>query len=155
MDGDELRKRLKADTFIGDDFLNVFALNELPKEKIRRKVWCLVLNCCPRWRVGEHWLAVYYQNGQLDFFDSFGLAPNIYGDELIQFFQAQEARDVFYNARMLQNLTSVACGYYCTLFLICRARGESMKNVVKTMLRMEPRDEFVMNIVRELDYTLP
>ena len=98
-----------------DVFLNVYAVNELPKKKIQQSEWCLVCNCCPSQRVGEHWIAIYYHKGKLDFFDSFGLSPESYAVDLLRFIAIQTC-DVAYNAQKLQSYNSDACGHYCIIF---------------------------------------
>ena len=74
----EIKRYLESNEATRDAFLNVYALDQLPKEKLPRERWLLVCNCCPANMTGEHWIAMFYENGTLEFFDSFGLSPERY-----------------------------------------------------------------------------
>ena len=78
MDTNEIKSILERNEVTSDVFLNVYAADKLPKNRIERDRWILVVNCCPSNYRGEHWGAVFSENGQLEFFDSFGLPPDVY-----------------------------------------------------------------------------
>jgi len=145
----EIRARLKNFQVTRPIFLDVYAMDQLPKGKIEQERWLLVCNCCPVERAGEHWIAMFYENQRLDFFDSFGFAPQDYHDDVMQFIQRQNVNDVFYTNEQLQSIDSDACGHYCILFGLFRAIGESLQELIMKMKMMD-RDEFVKFIVTSL-----
>ena len=91
-----------------DIFLNAYAVDQLPKEKIIRKRWLLITNCCPANRRGEHWVAIYCENDNLEFFDSFGMPPSMY-DGVPEFIENQRTNSVIYNCQQVQSIDSDAC----------------------------------------------
>ena len=141
----ESRKHLIADQYTASVFLGIYAIDQLPREEIVTDKWLLVCNCCPVSRRGEHWFAMFYEDGRLEFFDSFGLSPHDY-DAVQDFIQRQQAREVYYNDETLQSITSDACGYYCLLLGFLRARGKSMHWIVQEILELD-RDCIIKYIV--------
>ena len=62
---------------------------------------------------GTHWTALFVQNKQVIYFDSFGFAP----PELVKMFARQIDPSVVYNKKQIQNVESGVCGYYVLYFL--------------------------------------
>ncbi len=89
MDTNEIKSILEKNEATSGVFLNVYAADQLPKKRIERDRWLLIANCCPSNYRGEHWVAVVSENGQLEFFDSFGLPPDVY--ERVVPFSARKA----------------------------------------------------------------
>ena len=131
-------------------FLDVYAVDQLPKEKIAQDRWLLIANCCPIERPGKHWVCIYGDKSTgIEFFDSFGLSPVKYDGKIAQFFYAQgctEKTDVKYNATHLQNLDTDVCGHYCILFSRLRAIGKDMTTIVEWLCQLN-RDSIVKRIV--------
>lgn len=152
MDTRQIFSYLIGDHCTRDIFLGVFAVDELPQWKIKKDQWCLVVNCCPKYFTGEHWMAIFFNNDHLEFFDSFGLSPKQYSDKLEYFIQIQcPWKERFQrNKFKLQLLSSSACGQYCILYLFKRARNmdkqEGMELIIKEFLEMN-RDSFIIHVV--------
>jgi hypothetical protein len=73
---------------------------------------------------GSHWVALCISDsGYADYFDSYGLPP--YKLEIMSYLQNHSTSWTF-NRHRLQGLTSNACGHYCCLYALHRARGLSM-----------------------------
>lgn len=142
----EIHNRLRAFETTRPIFLDVYAVDQLPKKKLKQERWLLVCNCCPVALKGEHWIAMFFENERLDFFDSFGFAPQDYDDAVMKFIQKQNIKDVFYTNRQLQSIDSDACGHYCILFALFRSKGESLQESI-TKMQVMNRDEFVKYIV--------
>ena len=150
MDTLEIKNYLETNTVTSDAFLNVYALDQLPKKKLTQERWLLICNCCPADRRGEHWVAMFYERGgDVEFFDSFGLTPEAYGDAILSFISAQEQDCVVYNNAQLQSPESDACGHYCIMFAYHRCRGESFKAIVEKLNALT-RDNVVKFIVTTL-----
>ena len=145
----EIKHYLENSAVTNDAFLNVFALDQLPKEKIQKERWFLVCNCCPADMIGEHWIALFYEErSYLEFFDSFGLPPDAYGKEILSFIAIQGIRVVYNNVR-LQTLESDACGHYCLLYTFHRCRGELFQTILEKLNGLK-RDNIVKFIVTNL-----
>ena len=145
----EIKKYLTGNKVTRDAFLDVFALDQLPKEKIQRDKWFLICNCCPADLIGEHWIAMFFEDGaNLEFFDSFGLPPDAYGEEILAFI-AMQGVCVEYNDVRLQSLQSDACGHYCILYSYHRCRGELFHSVLEKF-NVLTRDNIVKFIVTDI-----
>ena len=150
----EIKRYLESNEATRGVFLNVYALDQLPKTKLARERWLLVCNCCPANREGEHWIAMFYENGMLEFFDSFGLSPKRYDrgedDRISMFMRAQEPpKGVVFNNERLQSYESDACGHYCILYAFHRCRGEPFEAIVASLKGLT-RDSDVKFIVSTL-----
>jgi len=96
-------------------WLGVFARDELPELDKEARPFALVLNTDPRTKPGQHWLAIFGpEDGPIELFDSFGLAPSTYHLEHLS---------PAYSTFTFQSLRSSCCGHYCIYFLYLRAHS--------------------------------
>jgi hypothetical protein len=87
----------------------------------------LVCNTDPKWKPGEHWIAIYVdKNGRGEYFDSFGMPPNKH----FECYMNLKCSRWTFNRKQLQSRISSFCGYYCCLFVILRCRGLDMTKIV-------------------------
>ena len=153
MDTRELDTILRVNVDTRETFLGVYALDHLPSpsEVRQRDRSFLVCNCCPSTQSGRHWIAVFYDRGQVEFFDSFGLPPNAYDARVVTFLTnlATTTDDVLYNNVQLQSIESDACGHYCVLYGVARSRGDTFRGIVAEMKAMT-RDNIIKYIVNTL-----
>ena len=132
----ELEHILQRNISPREIFLGVFALDGLPTrtELRQRNRWFLVCNCCPSTKRGHHWVAVFYNHGSIEFFDSFALSPWAYDVRMTTFLHyTSRAREILYNDVRLQEIDSDACGHYCILFGVARSGGDTFQNIVKEL----------------------
>ena len=129
MDTFEIQNVVKMDALVENIFLDVFSADNLPTKKIEQDVWFLIVNCCPSHLPGLHWLALFGDCGNIEFFDSYGGSPRAY-DFIIDFLQNQRPDVVQYNAIRLQELDSYACGYFVLLFGFMRSRRWILSQIV-------------------------
>ena len=93
-----------------------------------------VINTDEHYRPGEHWIAVYNN----EYFDSFGFPPL---DVRIRHFMGST---IIHNNIPLQQMLSNACGFYCVYYLLERARGRSMEDIIH-VLKHSDSDYIVKN----------
>ena len=128
MNGNEIQSLVSKDVVLKNQFLGVFAADELPDYIPVGKG--LIVNCCKRSLPGIHWVALYRPSSKrIEFFDSFGRDPWFYGLNINTFDTIQ------YNNVQLQNVFSNVCGLYCILYLFQRVRGNQMSKVVNMFSR--------------------
>ena len=130
----------------------MFALDGLPTrtELRQRNRWFLVCNCYPSMKRGHHWVAVFYNHGSIEFFDSFALSPWAYDVQMTTFLHyTSRAREILYNDVRLQEIDSDACGHYCILFGVARSGGDTFQNIVKELSTFT-RDNLVKFIVKTI-----
>ena len=148
----ELHNILQRNISPREIFLGVFALDGLPTpDKLRQKNrWFLVCNCCPSTKRGHHWVAVFYNHGSIEFFDSFALSPWAYDVRMTTFLHdTSGAREILFNDVRLQEVDSDACGHYCVLFGVARSGGDTFQNIVKELSTLT-RDNLVKFIVKTI-----
>ena len=148
----ELEHILQRNISPREIFLGVFALDSLPtRTELRQKNrWFLVCNCCPSTKRGHHWVAVFYNHGSIEFFDSFALSPWAYDFRMTTFLHyTSRAREILYNDVRLQEIDSDACGHYCILFGVARSGGDTFQNIVKELSTLT-RDNLVKFIVKTI-----
>ena len=149
MNTEEIKKYLESHDDTRDIFLNVYAVDQLPKKKISRTRWLLVTNCCPANRRGEHWVAMHCENDNLEFFDSFGMPPSMYNG-VPEFIKRQRTKSVIYNCQQVQSIDSDACGHYCIMYAIWRAQGYSLQSIMTRFRQINDRDSIVKYMVTNL-----
>jgi hypothetical protein len=127
MDTLQVENLLRADCKLSTIFDGVYASDCLP-------LFCgsgdtgLVMNLDPSDRAGSHWVCIYIQDGNGEYFDSYGMAPPL--ENFLDFLK-RNCRTWSYNKQELQSLDSTVCGHYCIWFLSERARGQTMQNIVR------------------------
>ena len=148
----ELEHILQRNISPREIFLGVFALDSLPTrtELRQQNRWFLVCNCCPSTKRGHHWVAVFYNHGSIEFFDSFSLSPWAYDVRMTTFLHyTSRAREILYNDVRLQEIDSDVCGHYCILFGVARSGGDTFQNIVKELSTLT-RDNLVKFIVKTI-----
>jgi hypothetical protein len=117
-----IEKILSTDPLTKDIFIGAFAYDELPKS-FKKLPACFICNTQKRSERGEHWLAFYYdQNGNCDFFDSYGLPPSFFN---LETYLENTSVKWTWNRKTIQG-SSNFCGFYCILFLLFKIRNKTL-----------------------------
>lgn len=112
-----------------------------------------VLNTDTSDRRGKHWVAVYLNPYQPEFFDSLGHSPVFYHKEFeyLLINHSPNQPNYLYNSKRLQQFGSNVCGLYCIYYIVLRDRGYSMHDIVNTFTgRLDVNDELVKNFYNQL-----
>ena len=88
-----------------------------------------IINSAPSNDPGIHWLAVYLTKVP-EFFDSLGHSPMFYQFNF-EDLMISHGPKYMYNTRRLQNYGSSMCGQYCIYYIISRAAGYSIEEIVQ------------------------
>ena len=148
----ELEHILQRNISPREIFLGVFALDGLPtRTELRQRIrWFLVCNCCPSTKRGHHWVAVFYNHGSIEFFESFALSPWAYDVRMTTFLHdTSGAREILFNDVRLQEIDSDACGHYCIHFGVAQSGDDTFQNIVKELSTLT-RDDLVKFIVETI-----
>ena len=94
---------------------------------------------------GLHWVAMYVTETTVDFFDSFGRAPE-YLRNGTMFMEAIGSKTLLVHSKCLQQTTSKVCGVYCLAFLYVRAH-----NMLPSFFQLFDRNRDC-NDVKVVDY---
>lgn len=149
MNTSQLECVLNCDHYL--KYLNkaVLAANQLPKLPLRQFPSAFIVNTDISSAEGEHWVAFYFdehKNGE--FFDSYGQSPQSYNLSFSNFL-VQNAQKYCYNDKKLQSNHSDVCGQYCIYFLLFKARGNSMQQIVNSLL-FDYNDQYVYEFIKDV-----
>ena len=115
-------------TALKHKFHGVYALDCLPKS---RKNGGYIINFDISSDPGSHWVAVFVDNKNVEYFDSFGFAPK--HKPILSFLGPVYA----YNSITLQPLFSKACGHFCLYFLIHRFFNQSSNEIIYVLSKSD------------------
>jgi hypothetical protein len=112
-------------------FLGVFASDELVSETPNSSLYCLVCNIDESWQPGSHWVAIFVNDRQIEYFDPYGFYP--FSNNIDLFLKREKRRkglNIYMNSTKLQSMYSTACGHFCVTFCISRACGHGAQHYV-------------------------
>lgn len=139
MNSSQIHKILSRDPISSRHYAGVYPSDKIPI--IHKFPSAIVLNTGKHYERGTHWLAVYIQDKKtIEFFDSYGLPPEFYGEDISNF--VRKYHYVQANKIPLQSLTSNVCGQYCLYFIVKRCQGVCMRSIVTQL--MERKNDFRM-----------
>ena len=99
-------------------FNGVFSRDNLPN-KIKDGAY--VINLDEYSDIGTHWVALWVNNNNVTYFDSFGVEH--IPKEIIKFI---ENRNIKTNIFRIQAYDSIMCGYFCIGFINFMLKGKSL-----------------------------
>lgn len=108
----QLKKALRFHRDINPIFRGVFPSNKLPRYIPRGKTVALVANTDPSHKHGQHWVAYFYTQTHVYFFDSYGRPP--LKSPFHRLMKYRKYKQVF--GRRIQGDGRV-CGHYCLYFI--------------------------------------
>lgn len=132
----------------------VFASDQLPL--IPHKNCCFIMNLDPISQPGSHWSALFFQDGNCDYFCSYALPPS---ERIRKFIRKNTGSAPRLNKTRLQDYFSTVCGEYCLYFLCNRAEGHSMREIVQSFTPVLSRNDgivqkFVLKYFNKLNPTI-
>ena len=164
MDTSELESILEGNEAVRDTFLGVYALDRLPSklelDEIQREQeanglpnrWFLICNCCPSTKIGRHWIAMFSENGLVEFFDSFALPPSAYNDVRLTTFlpEASEGGDV----KLMKSIAAIRAKCY-SFQMADDAAGDTIKckGIGKSAVMTQLTHEHYKNCILESQRT--
>lgn len=146
----EIAAILGSDIHARRVFKGVYPRNKLPTHLSPRRPSAFIINTDTASKRGEHWVAVWFDGlGKAEYFDSFGLPPR--HRDINHFIETHSIRSR-YNDRLLQDLTSSACGLYVLYFVMMKSRGASLHRLLAPFHAIDLRtnDRLVYRMVRHL-----
>ena len=141
----------------GDRHANALLEGVFPRDEFIKKLengrgyGLYVFNTHDSSKSGEHWVAARYTRDTIDLFDSFGRNPRHFlNDVWEKAVKLVKEKNVNWNDRQVQGITSSTCGDYCVLFGLLLARGWEMKEIVDKILNIkdtELRDHAIRRFI--------
>lgn len=144
----QLNCAINSDRHMKISIKGVYAADEINKVLLSRSEG-IIVNSQTHYFYGEHWIVIYINEfNVLEYFDSFGKHPK-YLSSLIWNFVKQYPKRVI-NDQRIQGTESTVCGQYCLFYLMCRTRGYTMQDIVKTFSNnYTSNDTFVYKFIDE------
>jgi hypothetical protein len=154
MDGKQISEFLKKDAFTSWYFQG-FSMNDTIKLPSSKKDPALyILNTDKESGKGIHWCAAVFEGLRGEFFDPFGMSPQVYGfDDLLQ---TRKIKKIVYNTVVVQNLSSIVCGHHCLFYAYHRCRGYSLSDILTKYdpYDTEKNDAMVVDFLIRIDPSL-
>ncbi|KAF0143335.1 MAG: hypothetical protein FD143_3437 [Ignavibacteria bacterium] len=128
-------------------FLGVFPADRLPSLSAIRAFspCCYVANTDKTGLAGSHWVAFYHPSpSRLEFFDSFGREAKNFG------YDFDKSIQITHNSTEVQGRGSKLCGQYCIFFLCHRAKGRSMRSIIRKFSQLPNSDSLVYSCIQTL-----
>jgi hypothetical protein len=133
----DIHKEIYKDTYAKRIFKGVFPRDKLPHLDTYHSSF--IVNTHPSTYPGEHWLAFYFDKSKhCEFFDSFGFSLEFYGFKKYITRYSTSNRS---NLMQIQDIDSIACGYYCIYFILLKSRGFSLEHIS----RLFSESNFILN----------
>lgn len=148
MNSVEIARVLSKDVHAKRVFRGVFSRDKLPRHVNTRRSSAYIVNTDSSDGAGKHWVAVWLDGrGKGEYFDSFGLPPQ---HREIERFILRHSHTCRYNQRLLQDITSSACGLYVLYYVIMKSRGASLMRVLSVFdpHRPQTNDRRVLRMIR-------
>lgn len=109
-------------------FCGVFAIDNLPKERIKRPC-AFVVNTEESTKRGLHWFAIFVpRTGPIEYFDSFGFKPQ---NKEVYHFIKMNGKQWIHNSRQIQSNESNTCGLFCIIFIALRSKNYNFKQFLR------------------------
>lgn len=116
--------------------------------------FCIIVNSQSSEKAGQHWLAFFctQNNNCIEFFDSFGMPIEFYGEEFVKF--AQRYNPVVVNDQQYQSNFSDVCGNFCHKYLIQRSKNITSSEIVSnfSLTNLIHNDNQVRNFVLQISF---
>jgi len=135
---------LRQDLKTAKQFLGVFAADEVQHISPKQYPLMFVANTAPRSHPGKHWVAFHYiKRNHVEFFDSLGKKPELYGFQY---------KHYTYNSHTLQSHDSSVCGFYVIYYMLCKANGYSMDEIISNFAEnRDANDNAVVSFVQNIN----
>ena len=95
-------------------------------DEIKTNIGFWVLNLDNADGGGTHWVCFYLCQNKIEYFDPFGIYPP---QELVDFARSNYL-ELWYSTHQIQNIHSVACGYFCVYFILNRDKGREGNEIL-------------------------
>ena len=116
---------MKSDPFIKKEYGGVLASNQLPVF-IYNKPKIYICNLDPLPLKGTHWVAIYINADNAEYWDSLGNPPQ---QPFINFMVNNASYYKYVNRRIQGDMDT--CGHFCLCYSYFRTRGYSLNDILK------------------------
>jgi hypothetical protein len=148
MNKHELKTLLKKHSDTKTIIVDVTSLDTLPAKPHRKRPCAYISNTAKLNEIGVHWICFFFTSKDQpnEYFDPYGLPPS--KREFTKFLGRKKC---IYNNRQIQGLSTV-CGQYCMFFILKRAQGYTMKEIIEKFspYKLKANDRKVNKAIEEI-----
>jgi len=123
----QINKILNRNSITKYHYIGCFASDSIPFITQYSKV-CMVVNTDTSKEAGSHWVAIFSEYPNVDYYDSLGIWPplSLHIRKYLILFTS-----VRYNLIQIQHPLKHTCGHHVIFFLFLRCKGISMNKIIK------------------------
>lgn len=126
-------------------YVGCYPIDGLPSANTFKHVeFSLVVNLDVSTGPGTHWCAIYFKNGKMFYFDSFGRPP----PKILQGWFRTFVKELYYNRVKHQALTSMRCGGFCCWLIYEMSRGKSFTTCLNFLNSIDHDDDFIKKFMK-------
>jgi hypothetical protein len=125
MNSEELNNILKSHKYTRKIFGGVYPSDFQPPLEKKNKKIAYIFNLDPSNKKGSHWISVFLSRRSNEYFDSFGLTPDL---KILKKFKRRKFR---YTNKIIQNPFSATCGQYCLFYILKKSKKYSFNRIMK------------------------
>lgn len=103
-------------------FMGTFSCDRLPSLTKRSSPFALISNLSKESELGSHFIAIYADQDNLYYFDSYG--RDLKNDDIIQSVKRANRTLTVVNQNQIQSSRSYFCAWYCIGFILCVLKME-------------------------------
>lgn len=129
MNGLQLSYLLSMDPYTSSYF-GGFAMRDSKgfSEKQNYSPVLYILNTDTEAGEGEHWCCVVFERDTAEFFDPFGMPPDVYG--FADLLNSRPYKKLVHNNLCVQNILSSVCGHHCFFYAYYKARKYPLSKII-------------------------
>ena len=128
MDGQVTGYEINHELQAYKQFYGIYTRDTLPKALDRPSG--IVVNLDTIKGEGTHWVAIYFTEHGVEYFDPLGFPPT--KSDIIEFLITHTEEDILFNSYPVQDLNSSSCGLFCVYFLERRFSGWSYCSILSS-----------------------
>ncbi len=129
MNSREIESLLLSDKFAAGYLIGVFAADQIPSKVFPG---AYIVNTDDWSEPGQHWVAFFLVDGEIECFDSFGENPAKYSNHIEKWIENDYK---IVQCETLQSRDSTVCGQYCMYFVLLRSYGFTYKDIMSSLTR--------------------
>ena len=141
---------LKTNPVTRQFFSGVYPVDFL--EKISEKPKLIIGNTDTSYNEGKHWILFFFNEDNVEFFDSLGNSPSYYNIEFVKFMK-KYAKTCFLSDTRIQPEDTDLCGHYCIYYAHKRCQGYNMNVILNNLPDEKSVRKFVSAFLKNYDAT--
>ena len=106
-------------------------------KNITKKPSLIICNTDPSYKEGKHWIAIFFTEEYVEFYDSIGKDIVEYHDDLIRFISKFNVPRYKISLIKTQEDNTSYCGEHCLFYSYYRCKGKSMEYIIDLMTKSD------------------